>query len=595
MKKQMAFLITIILFSFLAITCATAAVVNLTSDGSYTIQSTDDAINIAAGVDMTLTGTGGAGTYVSCGAGVSLTLDGVTLTPTVNASPITFNGAGNTLTLASTNTVTTGSTIGRAGIRVNSGVTLTINGSGTLNVTGGLSSAAIGSDRLANYGTIIIDSGNINATAIPGMVGSGNNTTYGGAAIGNGSYKFRNGSMPSGGTIYIYGGNIVARSHATCGSAIGGAYRAKAGVINICGGTVDAEILAASNNNAEGIYGTAIGGGSQRSVSGTSNMYTINISGGTIKATNAIPDKFGGSAIGNSYGAKGGTINISGGEITATTSSYCSAIGGGREASGGTINISGGIIRTSNSNHYASCFGLGNGEAYNPSSVSCGITISGGLIYASGNGSDINTNAGITISGDAAVFMAHDTTVETPTCTTGHIHMNPTSADYAGNCPYGIDIDASWSGALGGYFRPYTLSYDLNGGTGTVPSSDGPYHMGTLGMASVTERNVMSSVSVTAASSSGFSKSGAQFTGWNTEDNGSGTSYAVGSGVSIPFDTATTDSVLYAQWLAVPIDVPKTGEDTSLFYLCLSATALSLVGLAVLLAVDMKRRMKTKR
>ncbi|MDR0410346.1 MAG: InlB B-repeat-containing protein [Treponema sp.] len=77
----------------------------------------------------------------------------------------------------------------------------------------------------------------------------------------------------------------------------------------------------------------------------------------------------------------------------------------------------------------------------------------------------------------------------------------------------------------------YTVSYNVNGGSGTAPSS----------------QTAASGSSVTLASGSGLSKSGYTFGGWNTNSSGTGTTYTAGSSYSV-----TADTTLYAKWTALP-------------------------------------------
>ena len=100
-----------------------------------------------------------------------------------------------------------------------------------------------------------------------------------------------------------------------------------------------------------------------------------------------------------------------------------------------------------------------------------------------------------------------------------------------------------------------SLSYDANGGTGTMESITGE-----VGSKSVIEQN-------------GFARSGHTFTGWNTQADGKGTAYKAGDS----FTLTDKDTVLYAQWsknsgsagtgtngTAKPTDSPKTGDNSNL-------------------------------
>lgn len=73
----------------------------------------------------------------------------------------------------------------------------------------------------------------------------------------------------------------------------------------------------------------------------------------------------------------------------------------------------------------------------------------------------------------------------------------------------------------------YTVTYDLNGGTGTTPDSVTGYE----------------NTSVTVANDENFENPGYTFSGWNTEENGTGTDYAAGSQLNL-----ARNVTLYAKW-----------------------------------------------
>ena len=104
------------------------------------------------------------------------------------------------------------------GINVPSGKTLTIKGIGSLNVRGGLRSAAIGGSYKSTCGDIVIEGGNITAKG-------GSN----GAGIGSGSYSSCGDITISGGNITAYGGEQ--------GAGIGSGCFGSCGDITITGGT----------------------------------------------------------------------------------------------------------------------------------------------------------------------------------------------------------------------------------------------------------------------------------------------------------------------------------------------------------------------
>ncbi|MBO7665522.1 MAG: InlB B-repeat-containing protein [Aeriscardovia sp.] len=87
-----------------------------------------------------------------------------------------------------------------------------------------------------------------------------------------------------------------------------------------------------------------------------------------------------------------------------------------------------------------------------------------------------------------------------------------------------------------------TIVYNANGGSGTMASQSG---------------GVGSSVSL---EQNGFTRPGYTFTGWNTEADGSGTSYQPGASITIIDGTRT----LYAQWVMSVNSLPMTGGRGSL-------------------------------
>jgi uncharacterized repeat protein (TIGR02543 family) len=82
----------------------------------------------------------------------------------------------------------------------------------------------------------------------------------------------------------------------------------------------------------------------------------------------------------------------------------------------------------------------------------------------------------------------------------------------------------------------YTLTYNANGGSGTTPSA----------------KTVNAGSSVTVAGRGSLTYSGKTFTGWNTNDSGTGTAYAAGSYITI-----SRDVNLYAQWTDDLSQVPS--------------------------------------
>ncbi len=341
---------------------------------------------------------------------------------------------------------------------------LTIQGSGRLTATSSLETG-IGSATNQDNGSITIKGGTIIATG-----------GYGAAGIGGGNDGV-------GGTIIIEGGDVTATggSYASAGGAgLGGGVYSSGGSIAITGGTVEAN---------GGYKSAGIGGG------GTTNTVvgdggTINISGGTVIATGGAN----GAGLGGGQAGNGGTINISGGTVTALGGLSGAGLGGGISGGGGIINLSGGTVYAASGTGSGHDIGYGSG----------------------GSGGTLN------LSGNAAAFLSKDRSL-TPATTT-HTHLTFTD-DIEES--YGISIPSTWTPTFGAFLRLHMLSYNANGGSGSVPASVTKLYPGTT--------SVMSG--------SGLTRDHYTFSGWNTAANGSGTGYNAGD--TFIFNATTT---LYAKW-----------------------------------------------
>ncbi|MCX6227103.1 MAG: InlB B-repeat-containing protein [Bacteroidia bacterium] len=104
------------------------------------------------------------------------------------------------------------------------------------------------------------------------------------------------------------------------------------------------------------------------------------------------------------------------------------------------------------------------------------------------------------------------------------------------------------NGSGGGTNAKYKVTYKANTGSGSVPTDSNRYQTG---------------ATVTVLGSGTLTKNGYAFTGWNTKENGSGTTYAPGLTVTIDKANVT----LYAMWTVVSstagiMDVSKWDNDT---------------------------------
>lgn len=251
---------------------------------------------------------------VSGGVTANLILDGVSITfndGTANSGDKTEENAGTcalslgegsilNLTLADENTLQSGA--GRAGIFVPQNSTLTINGEGTLNVTGGNLAAGIGGDLWHNAGTINIKNGSINATG-------GSNA----AAIGGGHANDGEGlDHPYGGfqSISITGGTVNATTTGNAAAIGTGVWSKQAGTISIANSIVSATTDGTAGNCA------AIGRGY---TSNDAQAITVSITNSIVTATNAV--------------GKGDSIS-SGGDSDVTINNSIVSVSAGSDSAG---------------------------------------------------------------------------------------------------------------------------------------------------------------------------------------------------------------------------------------------------------------------
>jgi len=239
--------------------------------------------------------------------------------------------------------------------------TLTIDGSGSLEATGGkngtLGSAGIGGETWRSCGNIEINGGTITAKGYGACAGIGGSYRYscgyitinGGdvnaesehsAGIGTGGITSSDGSNEEGsdcGHITITGGRVTAKGAAGA-AAIGTGRDGRCGDITISGGTVV-------------VRGIAGGAGIGTGINGYCGVITID--GGVVSATSleasSLSDVndtvFCGAAIGAGDYGRCGTIEIKGGIVSAKGGSNAAAIGTGIHGSCPNIYVRSGVSR----------------------------------------------------------------------------------------------------------------------------------------------------------------------------------------------------------------------------------------------------------
>ncbi len=240
-----------------------------TKDIDYTYSETENreaTLKILTDTPIVLSGSGKLSVQIPAGVEADLTLNDVTMSPeayTVYSGITIAKGGSLCLTLEGANSIQAGF---YAGIEVPYGASLEIKGTGSLEVSGGNTSAAIGEGPTKNgWGNITISGGTIVATGSTsgaGIGGAGGSRTKslqtgaitisngsvranggsdGGAGIGTGANKAAGGKeikdngYVSAGTIRITGGTVVATG-STGAADIGGGKDADGGDIRITGG-----------------------------------------------------------------------------------------------------------------------------------------------------------------------------------------------------------------------------------------------------------------------------------------------------------------------------------------------------------------------
>ncbi len=474
--------------------------------------------NIPASQNITIIGTTTSNTViVSSGVTANITLSGVSIDVSeVSDAACAFNmtGATVTLTLAdgTSNYLKSGNNC--AGLQVPNGAELTINGSGTLTAPGRMG-AGIGGGDWGSGGTITIMGGTVSTSG------------YGGAAIGGGC----NGA---GGTVIISGGTVTAENF-DLGAAIGGGCYGAGGTVIISGGTVTA--------SAHHV-GAGIGGGNS-GVGGT-----VTISGGMVTASGNL-----GAGIGGGYQDVGGTVTITGGTVTASGGTYGSMDpgagigGGGNGRAGGTVTITGGSVKAI-STHNAESIGYGNngtdsGTLTNGSGTNVYLTtvtledvtaktavslLTTSPDYAYGI-NDMQTDA----DGKLYLYLPESTrTTDAQTSTARYAGDITTTADHTANGTLEIVPDI------------YTISYNTNGGSGTMENN-----------------TAIQGIAFTLPNNGFIAPDGKQFKEWAIGDAATGTKVAAGGSYTF---TATT--TVYAVWedsaLPTVSAVTPDGTDVSI-------------------------------
>ena len=297
--------------------------------------------------------------------------------------------------------------------------------------------------------------------------------------------------------------------------------------LNIYGQSQGTGTLTASGNVGSAGIGGGVGGAGGR----------IIVNGGAVTAIG----NGGGAGIGGGYRGIGGNITVNGGAVTAIGNGGSAGIGGGYRGSGGRITVNGGTLNATGNDGGAGVGGSIGGAGGE-------ITVNGGTVTATGNGGSAGIGGGLAGAGGTIAINGGSVTAIGDSVGIGGGKGNGTltlgtemylySGESEAAATYVPEIDGDYQRdkymrVNGDIPASLTVTYKLNGGTGTVPTD--------------TERYKPHD-SFTVLPNTGTRK-GYVFAEWNTRADGSGRSYAPGETCVI-----SGDVTLYARWSLPYID-----------------------------------------
>ena len=201
---------------------------------------------------------------------------------------------------------------------------------------------------------------------------------------------------------------------------------------------------------------------------------------------------------------EGTSLEISGsGSVSAVSGSGAAGIGGGSGLNGGSVSVSGGTVYAWGTD---SSYDIGSGEG--------------------------GTGGSLAVSGDSAVLLANGTCAAPVTST----HRLITTHSVIGDTVFGkIKLTDAWSRPVYAYLNSSavsTLTYDCNGGSGTVPVAVVQY--------TGTSTKLIKAIDLF--------KDGHSVASWNTQPDGLGTSYLPDEAL-----TLSGDITLYAIYASFPV------------------------------------------
>ena len=543
-------------------------------------------VNISGSGTLNATGSSNGGTYGGAGIGVSVgTITISSGTVIAKGGDASQGGVGigdilggrSTITISGGTVTATGgsgaySGAGLGGGYVSTGGTIKISG-GTVTATSGLgnscSGAGIGGGSGASGGTISISGGTVTATANNG--GSGGN----GAGIGGGGTG--NVSGTSGGVITISGGTVTATGGADIwagtqgGAGIGGGGHSSngggGGSITISGGTVTA--TGKSTGTCDIGYGykgsggtTVITGGSVYPTRGASYVY--NPTNGSINGNDTLS-----MTLNTSYKLTAFSLTVTGSLRTYTYSGTGHAAGAyvwapsapnyiiTYNANGGSGSMSSTIftygtnfaLRTNTFTRTGFTFlGWSTSSSATSATYTDGVTVSGTAFSANTTLYAVwkvntytityNSNGGSGSMSSTSFTYGTNFALRTNTFTrAGYTFLGWSTSSSATSATYtdGVTVSGTAFSANTTLYAvwqaiPYTITYNSNGGSGSMSGTSFTY-----GTSFILSTNT-------------FTRTGYTFLGWSTSSSATSATHTDGATVSGTAYSANT--TLYAVWQA---------------------------------------------
>ena len=373
-------------------------------------------------------------------------------------------------------------------------------------ITGG--SATHGAVYVDDGGTFDMTGGAIAGNSGTGVYVKGTFNITGGSISGN-TANYGGGVYVNGGDFTMAGGTISDNT-ADCG---GGVCVTGSGSFNMEGGTI-------SGNTADYGGGVFVNSGSFN-MSDTASITdnTADYGGGVYIPNTGSFIMESGEIFGNTADANGGGVYVNGGDFTMESGTI----------SGNTADYGGGVFA-------AGDFALEAGEiAGNTADYGGGVYLYDGTFTLTGGTlSNVYLYSGqaITIGGTLNDMQKIGVTMRTPGVftsgwSTAMGERNPADFFTPENAGYAMTLEGGEATLVP--LRQYTVTFYPNGGSGTMEPQNFFEGEGK------------------ALTANAFARTGHSFARWNTQPDGSGTSYEDGAEL-----TLTNDLTLYAQWNAIP-------------------------------------------